>query len=392
MISVSEAKEFIVAHTMPLPSISLPIEAAGGLVLAEDVVAGYDIPAYPQSSMDGYAFAFADAPGPLRVVAELAAGSSDPINLGPGNAVRIFTGAALPTGADTILVQEKATVRDGFLHLPPEGMKQADHVRPPGSEIMKGEVALPKHTELKPPAIGFLAAIGVARVNVIPPPRIMIVVTGNELIRPGEDITLGKVYEASSYALQAVLQSLQLPPVKVLYVKDDPEAMRAVLADALQEADLVLMTGGVSVGDHDHTVSAAVRCGVQPVFHKVKQKPGKPLFFGVKDEKCFFGLPGNPSSVLTCFYEYVLPCLSRMTGRKLNLPAARARLGHDLRKPKGLTHFLRAVVQDGMVHTGAGQESYKLRSFALSNCLLVLPEEVESAMAGSEVDIHVLPG
>lgn len=391
MITVNEAKELISTNCSQLPPLGVPLAKAGGHLLAEDVMAKYDIPAYPQSSMDGYAFAFEDQALPLRIVDEHAAGDEVERQLLPGTATRIFTGAALPRGADTILMQEKAEVKEGLLYIPDSVVKKADHVRPAGSEIEKDGIALHKHSLLTPPAIGFLAAIGVAEVLVIPSPRVCIIVTGNELIQPGTGLSYGKVYEASSFALQAALSALHIHEVRIVYVNDDLEAMAGVLASELGEADLVLMTGGVSVGDHDHTVSASVRCGVQQIFHKVKQKPGKPFFFGKKDDTCFFGLPGNPASVLTCFYEYVLICLSRMTGRNMMLRELKAILAHDHGKPAGLTHFLRGVYDEGGVHIGRGQESYKLRSFATSNCLVVLPEQVEALKAGMEVDIHLLP-
>jgi molybdopterin molybdotransferase len=390
MITVNEAKVLISTHCTQLPAMCVPLAKAGGHLLAEDVMAIYDIPAYPQSSMDGYAFAFEDRAEPLRIVDEHAAGDEVDRLLERGTATRIFTGAAVPDGADTILMQEKAEVKDGLLSIPDSVVKMGDHVRPAGSEIEKDALALHKFCLLTPPAIGFLAAIGVADISVIPSPRVCIMVTGNELIQPGTGMSYGKVYEASSFALQAALSALQIHHVRIVHVKDDLEAMAGVLADEIEVADLVLMTGGVSVGDHDHTVKAAVRCGVQPIFHKVKQKPGKPIFFGKTDDTYFFGLPGNPASVLTCFYEYVLICLSRMTGRNMMLKELKAILAHDHSKPAGLTHFLRGVYEDGRVHIGRGQESYKLRSFATSNCLVVLPEQVEELRAGMEVDIHLL--
>jgi molybdopterin molybdotransferase len=341
--------------------------------------------------MDGYAFAFSDLSSPLLIADEHAAGDGVERLLEPGTATRIFTGAALPTGADTILMQEKAEVKDGTLYIPQGAVKKGDHVRPAGSEIEQGAIALPKGYLLTPPAIGFLAAIGVADVQVIPLPRICIIVTGNELIQPGSSIAYGKVYEASSFALHAALKALQFKDITIVHVRDDLDLMAEVVARSLRESDIILMTGGVSVGDHDHTVAGAMQCGVTQIFHKVKQKPGKPFFFGKKDDKYFFGLPGNPASVLTCFYEYVLICLSCLTGRNILLKESRAKLAHDHRKPAGLTHFLRGVYEDGLVSIGTGQESYKLRSFATANCLVVLPEHIGELSAGTEVNIHLLP-
>lgn len=391
MISVTEAKALIGENTALLQAAVLDLSLANGLVLAETVIAPHDIPAYPQSSMDGYAFTYAEALMPLRIVGEQAAGDTLIQQLEPGTAVRIFTGAAVPPGADTVLPQEKAEVKERKLSFDQNFVKRGDHVRPAGSEIRKGEVALTSLRLLTPPAIGFLAAIGISWVKVYPSPRIAIIVTGNELLKPGTEMEYGKVFEASSYALEAALHSLGISNIDISFVRDDLEIMTSRLEDALKRSDLVVMTGGVSVGDHDHTAAAAEICSIKKVFHKVKQKPGKPLFFGTKGRQCFFGLPGNPSSVLTCFYEYVLPCIAKLTGREIGMKTSTAVLARDFKKPKGLTHFLKGIEANGVVEISGGQESYKLSSFALANCLVVLSEEHENAEAGDEVAIHLLP-
>jgi molybdopterin molybdotransferase len=391
MTETGKALSLILDHCQLLASRSLSIMDASGLMLSEDVIAPYDIPAYRQTSMDGYAFAFDSIGVPLKVIGEQAAGDGRKFELKPGEAVRIFTGGAVPEGADTVVMQEKATLVDGSLILDPGMVQKGDHVRLVGSEVHKGAVALQRSTLLTPPVIGFLAAIGVSEVPAIPSPRISIIVTGNELLKPGDVLEYGKVFEASSFALRAVLEGMNMMDVKLVFVKDDADAMTSVLAEALGKSDMVLMTGGVSVGDHDHTAEAAARAGIEKVFHKVKQRPGKPLFFGVRNRRLFFGLPGNPSSVLTCFYEYVLPALQALTGRPVALQGIRARLAADHRKTAGLTHFLKGIHHNGLVEITGGQESYKLHSFALANCLVVLPEEATDFAAGEEVDIHLLP-
>jgi molybdopterin molybdotransferase len=391
MIGVDEAKILVIEHSNLLAAQNVSLMDAAGLVLAEDVVSSCDIPAYPQSSMDGYAFAFDSLGAPLQLKGEQAAGEGHKFSLAPGEAARVFTGAAIPPGADTVIMQEKAVVQNSLLHADPQVVKRGDHFRPPGSEIKKGELALHKFSLLSPPAIGFLGAIGIPQVNVIPSPSISIIVTGNELLKPGEKMEYGKVFEASSFALSAALKFFGFNNVNISFVRDDLELMSSLLNEVIKHSDLVLMTGGVSVGDHDHTVDAASAVGITKIFHKVKQRPGKPLFFGTMAEKLFFGLPGNPSSVLTCFYEYVLPCLSKMTGRKLTLETIQAVLESDHRKAVGLTHFLKGVFHNEMVTISGAQESYKLNSFASANCFVVIPEDVDFVEAGSVVNIHLLP-
>lgn len=390
MIPVEQAKSLIRERVSALSPVEQPLAEAAGLKLAENVYAPLSIPAYAQSSMDGYAFAFEQMGAVMEVHGEQAAGDGLQ-QLQAGTAMRIFTGAALPEGADTIIIQEKVRVEGGRIHLDPAQVKRGDHVRGEGSEIRKGELALQKGSVLTPTAIGFMAAIGVARVTVIPRPKITIIVTGNELLKPGDTMQPGKVFEASSFALRAALVKAGCTPVAIDFVKDDPDHMSEVLWLALADSDMVLMTGGVSVGDHDHTAETAGRCGVERIFHRVRQKPGKPLYFGMQGSKVFFGLPGNPSSVLTCFYEYVLTALKQMTGLELEPVSVRAKLAGDQSKAKGLTQFLKADYGKGVVTVLGAQESYKLNSFARANALLVFPEDQEYLKVDSEVEVHLLP-
>jgi molybdopterin molybdotransferase len=391
MISVNEAKNIIQANVERLSSASLSLELAAGLILTKDIYAPSDIPAFPQSGMDGYAIAFASIGKPIAMTGEQAAGSNNHLQVKPGTAVRIFTGAVVPEGADTVVVQEKSKVADGFLQIDEDKLKKGDNVRLPGTEIAKGDLALPAGSLLTPPAIGFLAGMGIATVDVIPNPRVHIIVTGNELQNPGTVPEYGKVYESNSFALTAALNQLHIRQVTVSQSADNIDALTNILREALSVSDIVLMTGGVSVGDYDFTVKVSENCGVQKIFHKIKQKPGKPLFFGRKENVLFFGLPGNPASVLTCFYEYVLTALEKMTAQKLQLEIKHVPMASAYKKPAGLTHFLKGVFDGEKVNLSAAQESYKLNSFARANCLAVIPESVTEINSGDKIEIHLLP-
>ncbi|TAG97540.1 MAG: molybdopterin molybdenumtransferase MoeA, partial [Sphingobacteriales bacterium] len=305
MIAVDEAKQLIRAHCHLMPTQQLGLVDAAQHVLAADLFAPFNIPYYEQSSMDGYAFAWADAKSPLKIITAVAAGDGAPYRLQPGEAARIFTGAPMPLRADTVIMQEKAEIREQHLHIPKGVSEAGDHVRSIGSDVRKDALAMPAGQLLTPTALAFLAAMGIDKVEVYAFPKIIVLVTGNELIQPGSAPGHGKVFEASSFGLRAALTDLGLPILAIRHLRDDLGVITSALKEALEEADLVLVTGGVSVGDHDHTAAAAEACGVQCIFHKVKQKPGKPLFFGIKGKVPVFGLPGNPSSVLTCFYQYV---------------------------------------------------------------------------------------
>ena len=391
MIHVKRANELIAESINPLQPVRVPLSSAQGLVLAEDVFSQYDIPAYPQSSMDGYAFAFEAGKLTYQLEGEIAAGSNEQFQLKPGHAVRIFTGAAVPPGADTILVQEKSTIQQGQLQVNDLQLKKGDHVRTVGSEIEKGTKALSKGHLLNAASIGFLAGMGISSVTAYPQPRVTILVTGNELQLPGNPLEYGQVYESNSFTLKACLSQLHIRVAAVLQSGDNPLQLQAMLEQALETSDLILITGGVSVGDYDFTVDAFASSGVKQVFHKIRQKPGKPMLFGTKDEKAVFGLPGNPASVLTCFYEYVIPAIGRMMHSAKSIESKRVALEHDHQKPAALTHFSKALYNGQTVSLQTGQESYKLSSFALANCLAVFPEGETVFNKGQLIDIHLLP-
>jgi molybdopterin molybdotransferase len=391
MIHVQRAHDLIAESINPLEPVSIPLSDATGLVLAEDVFSQYDIPAYPQSSMDGYAFAFEEGKSTYVLDGEMAAGSNHQFQLKPGFAVRIFTGAAVPPGADTVLMQEKSAIQDDHLQLTDLQLRKGDNLRQAGSEIQKGAKALSKGHLLNAASIGFLAGMGISSVKVYPKPRVAILVTGNELQMPGTPLEYGQVYESNSLTLKACLSQLHIKVVEVLHSGDNRLQLHAMLEQALETSDLILMTGGVSVGDYDFTMDAFESCGVKQVFHKIKQKPGKPLLFGIKNEKTVFGLPGNPASVLTCFYEYVIPAIGRMTHSPKSIESKQVPLEHDHQKPAGLTHFLKAWYNGQTVSLQIGQESYKLSSFASANCLAVVPEAETTFHKGQLVDIHLLP-
>jgi len=393
MISVTEAKNMIRANATALTPVTIPLQEAAGRVLAADVFAVTDIPAFNQSAMDGYALSFDgfELHKTLTIHGEMTAGVAELSLLQPNQAMRIFTGAPTPAGADTVVMQEKVQVNNGQLTILDDQLKAGNNVRLKGSEIKAGERVLPKGQKLTPAAVGFLATTGVAEVTVYPTPSISIIVTGNELQQPGRSLLYGQVYECNSFQLRAALQGLQIGEVPVFEAKDDPQVVKDTLKYALDDSDVVLLTGGVSVGNYDFVPEAAAACGVTTLFHKLKQRPGKPLFVGRKGSKWVFGLPGNPSSVLTCFYEYVMVALEQL----MQLPAVLKTIQVPLSKPysknAALTFFLKGYYDGQTVAPLDSQESYRLRSFAIANCLLCLPEEKMEFSEGERVEVHLLP-
>lgn len=391
MISVRTAKEQI-QKSIELPQpVVLPLLQAAGLVLAENSYAPLDIPQFQQSSMDGYAFHFGAHTTALQIRGEMAAGTTLQQAIRQNEAVRIFTGAPLPHGADTVVMQEKTAVQDGVLKILDEQLQQGTNVRSVGAEIKKGALAIEKGTILTPAAIGFLAGIGIAEVPVYAAPKVRIVVTGNELQTPGNDLKAGQVYESNSYLLRAALQQAGIATIQVQQGFDEHGLLKKLVADALQQSDMVVVTGGVSVGDYDFVVGAATACGVTQVFHKVVQRPGKPLYFGTKEKKLVFGLPGNPASVLTCFYEYVLPAVKQWMGHEKSLTIIHAPLATAYKKIPQLTHFLKGHYDGKTATPLQAQESFRLSSFAQANCLICLDAEKELYAAGEVVAVHLLP-
>ncbi len=393
MISVSEAKQIIEKNITPLSPVSTSLQYAAGKILAEDIISTIDIPAFPQSSMDGYAFAFADwqKNKMLTISGESAAGTEKLIALSAGTAVRIFTGAPVPPGADTVVMQEKTRVENLQLNIEDEKLVAGMNVRLKGSEISTGEPALPKGTLLTPAAMAFLAGIGTTAVKIYPSPAVSIILTGNELQEPGKTLQYGQVYESNSFSLRAALQQLDIRDIKIYKAEDKLETLTDVLKNALEQSDMVLLTGGVSVGEYDFVLKAADACGVQTLFHKIKQRPGKPLFFGKKNNKAVFGLPGNPSSVLTCFYEYVMPALGLLSKKETVLHAIKVPLSGTIAKPQRLTQFLKAKYDGETVTPLNAQESYRMHSFARANCFIVAEEETTDWRTGDIVEIHLLP-
>ncbi|RZJ64261.1 MAG: molybdopterin molybdenumtransferase MoeA [Flavobacterium sp.] len=391
MISVSEAKQIILDATNLTIIKKKTLLDAFSHVLAEDVISPNDIPNFAQSSMDGYAIKFEDRDDTLKVIGEMAAGTPTKLTIHKGEATRIFTGAPLPDGADTVVMQEKIRRDGNKLILADDNLLEGLNVRPKGAEARKGEIAIAKGTYLSSAALGFLAGIGCTDVGVFSAPSVALILTGNELQQPGKALEFGQVYEANSVSLGSALKKAGITEIEIFTAEDSPEQLQMVLKSALEKHDIILLNGGVSVGDYDYVVSSAEACGVEQYFHKIKQKPGKPLFFGTKQEKLVFGLPGNPSSSLTCFYEYVLPALEKILRKENSVRENKAILTHDYAKPAGLTHFVKAFYDNGQVTPLHAQESFRLHSFAQANCFIVLDEDCAGCEAEDVVNVHLLP-
>ncbi len=390
MISVTDARKLIQDYGTSGKKELLSLIEANGSVLAETIYAPIDTPPFHQSSMDGYAFSFEEWDGhsSLLVVGEIQAGCLPDKILKPSEAFRIYTGASLPDGADTVVMQEKVIVENNSVKITDESIVKGANVRRKGSQTKKGEAVLKSEQLLTPAALSFLAGIGIDKVNVYSKPVVSIIITGNELINNGDDLVEAKVYESNSVGLTAALQHLNIVPSSVTFTGDnETEIINAV--EDVRNSDIILLTGGVSVGNYDLVQSALEKCGTQKIFHRVRQKPGKPLYFGKLNDTLVFGLPGNPASSLTCFYEYVVPAMESFTHvnylKRLKLP-----LLNDFSKKTGMTYFLKGRTQDNGVTILGNQESYLLNSFAIADCLIELEEDKEKYIAGELVSASMI--
>ncbi len=390
MINVTEAKKLIEENCSKLKVKTVSLLEANGSILAEPIYAIMDTPPFNQSAMDGYAFSYEnwDKKSNLTVIGEIQTGNYSNKVLLTNEAVRIYTGAPTPPGADTVVMQEKI-IRDGnTIQILDIFLVKGANVRPQGSQTKKGEMALQEKQLLTPVAISFLAGIGINKVNVFSKPTVSIIVTGKELTKANDKIAEGKIFESNSIGLIAALQQLGINPVSVEVVDDVEEEIERAISNQL-DSDILILTGGVSVGDYDLVPTSLEKCGVQKIFHKIKQKPGKPFYFGRHNQTLVFALPGNPAAVMSCFYEYVVQAISSFTQKeyfkKMLLP-----LAEDFNKKAGLTYFLKGKIGEREVTVLNNQESYKLNSFAVADCLIEFDEDSENFKKGELVNINMI--
>lgn len=398
MRSVADHLAQVLGTVGPLRPLDLGLLDAHGCVLAEDVTAPAALPGFDNSAMDGYAVRAADvaaAPTVLPVVGDVAAGPASPLRVQPGVCVRIMTGAAMPAGADTVVPVEHT---DGGVaqvridRVPTLGA----YVRRAGEDVAAGEVVLTTGTPLGAAQLGLAAAVGRSRLTVRPRPRVVVLSTGSELVEPGDPIGPGMIADANSPALTAAAVEAGAIAYRVGIVPDDPRRLRDVIEDQLVRADLLVTSGGVSVGAYDVVREVLGRMG-DVAFTQVAMQPGMPQAFGTvgPDRTPVFGLPGNPVSALVSFECFVRPALRSMLGvQPLERPRVRAVTTEVLRSPAGKRSFLRGwlEVRDGAyaVRLVSGPGSHLLAGIARANCLVVVPEDVEEVAAGEPVEVLVL--
>ncbi len=374
--TIDEALARVLERVAPLPLEAVPVREAAGRVAGMPVRSFADLPPFDSSAMDGYAIHAADAPGALQVVGHSAAGAPETRRVGRGEAIAISTGAVVPAGADAVVPLEQTEPAGNRVQIV-SAVAQGDNIRPQGGDLRRGDVVVPAGATLGPPQLGAIAASGCATIECGRRPVAAVLATGSELRPPGTALGPGQIYESNTVLLEAQLRAAGAEPVVLGVVGDDEEATRAMLTRGL-EHDVLITSGGVSVGEHDLVRAGLAALGVDEVFWRVAVKPGKPVAFGVRGSTLVFGLPGNPVSSLVDFELFVRPALRALQGADAPGPAYLAgRLARSVRRSADRDQLVRARVrvEDGevMLEPLSAQESHMIGSAAAATALALVP-------------------
>jgi molybdopterin molybdotransferase len=391
MISVTEALQIVQNNIKPTTEIvQLDLSKANKYILAEDIVSEINMPPFRQSAMDGYALCWHEHFS-YKLIGEVKAGDNAHPVLKKGEAVRIFTGAPVPDTANAVIMQELVHVNNDSITIG-KVTPLNSNIRPLGEQVVKGQIALEKGTTLTPAAIGYLTSLGIEKIEVYKKPSIAILVTGNELISAGTPLKYGQIYESNAAMLKSALITLGFQQIKNYKVSDNYQDTLKVLEDIISKHDVILISGGISVGDYDFVGKALQELEVKELFYMVKQKPGKPLFFGKKENKIIFALPGNPGAALTCFYIYVQLALQKLSGNQsYEATRLKAKSKSEFIKKGDRAQFLKAIYKMPTVEILEGQNSSMLHTFASGNALVYLSEEAGSIHINDEVEVILLP-
>jgi molybdopterin molybdotransferase len=393
-LHVDKAREAMHACITPIPQTeSVPVRAALGRVLAQDIVPDINVPAHDNSAMDGYAARFADLGSPLKEIGTALAGKPFGGRVGAGECVRIMTGAVMPAGADTVVIQE-VVKRDGDRIVVPPGQKRAQNVRYAGEDLKIGVPILQPGKRLRPAELGLIASLGIGEVRVKRKLRVAMFATGDELASIGEKLKEGEVYDSNRYTLYGMLERLGVEITDLGVVRDDPARLEAALRQAAASHDAIITTGGVSVGEADFVKQLMAKLG-EVLFWKIAMRPGRPMAFGRIGDAYLFGLPGNPVAVMVTFYQFVRDALLHLSGRTDDyaVPLLRAASVENLRKVPGRTEYQRGVLlregNEWKARTTGQQGSGVLRSMSEANCFIVLEHERGAVKAGEPVAVQL---
>ncbi len=401
---VDKARAFIHTFLTPVAGVArAPIRSALGRILATDIVSPVNVPAHRNSAMDGWTMRFADLSATDTTLTEVGAsfaGKPYSGKVGKGQCVRIFTGGVVPVECDTVIMQERATANDKAITFG-GGVKLGQNVREAGEDLKHGAVALAKGRIVRPAELGLIASLGIGEVSVYRPLRVAFFSTGDELVAVGHPLNEGEIYDSNRYTIHGMLDRMGVEAIDMGVIRDDPALLEQAFRDAAAIADVVITSGGVSVGEADYVKSLLSKLG-EVVFWKIAMKPGRPLAYGKiavgTQSAHFFGLPGNPVSVMVTFYQFVRDALLTLQGvSPLPVqPLLKAVCTSPIKKAPGRTEFQRGILytEDGVwkVRTTGEQGSGILKSMSDANCFIMLHDHVGNVDAGATVDVQILEG
>ena len=399
---VPKAREYIRAVLAPVATVErLHIRDALGRVLAEDVISPVNVPQHDNSAMDGYAVRFADlkpdAEATLKIVGTAFAGKPFEGQVSTGQSVRIMTGAVVPDGCDTVIMQERATANGDSVAVTavPEA---GTNTRKAGEDLRKGEAAVKKGHLVRPSELGLFASLGIGEVSVYRKLRVAFFSTGDELVGVGQPLGSGQIYDSNRYTLYGMLTRMGCDVLDMGVIRDTPEAIKEAFAQASAAADVVITSGGVSVGEADYVKQILEQLG-EVLFWKIAMKPGRPMAYGKIGQAHFFGLPGNPVAVMVTFYQFVRDALATLQGQTelKPLPTMKVVCTGPIKKAPGRTEFQRGILSQGedgqwTVRPTGDQGSGILSSMSQADCFIVLPTETGRLDAGAVVDVQLLEG
>jgi molybdopterin molybdotransferase len=391
VIREEKAREKIISTVAPLPATEVSLADALDRFAANDLFATIPLPPFDNSAMDGYAVV-ANSAGKnarLKIVGEQPAGVSKNLSLSAGNAIRIFTGAPMPTGADAVVMQEETQREGDFVLIQAEQISVGDFARKAGADLAVGQQILKRGDRLRPATLGLLASQGIESVRVGAQPRVAIVTTGDELAAPGQQLRPGEIFESNGLMLASLAAKTGTEVAMRRQCPDNFDTLCKALRDAVHQ-DAVIISGGVSVGEHDLVREALREIGAEIDLWRVAVKPGKPFLFGKRDRCLIFGLPGNPVSTFVTFLVFVRSALLRMMGASdLSLPRANARLTHEITGDETRPHYFRGQLADGAFTVIGRQESHAIFGLARANALLRVRPEARLS-AGSNVEVLLI--
>ncbi|NOY06257.1 MAG: molybdopterin molybdotransferase MoeA [Chlorobi bacterium] len=397
MIRVETAERRILGNLPVLEAETVRLDQAAGRILAQDIIAEAPSPSFDSSAVDGYGITAGDTgklrenPITLKLAGEIPAGGQLERPLRNGETVRILTGAPVPRSVATVVMQEDVEItKDGVRFS--KKIAHGANIRRKGEEFGKHELILQRGQHLTSAAIGLIAKLGITTVSVSRLPRVGIITTGDEVVMPGTPLRPGQVWDSNTVSLKSALRRMGISRVYARRSGDNVSQLRRQTLALLESVDVLLVCGGVSVGDYDYTRRVFTECGVRELFWRVKIKPGKPLCFGRRDNAIVFGLPGNPASVLVAFYRFIRPALLAMMGARNPRPAFRnAFLDRKLTHTPGRVEYLRGVLgKDDTVRVLQHQDSHMLRSFAVADCLVEIPAETTGLAKNERVRVLMM--